>query len=201
MTRSVYGWDYPPGAEHDPMAPYNQVDEGDYGLEDLRAWLRKESTGRWEWEKIDYCYTGKDADISPWGQQGVEVVSCDDGEIECMAYLLKTAVGNDICLNTLEGISDEEYEKAREEYMETAEALVQGCGLSGEWDGDDWILLEKNDFTVPWVLGKDGVPDIEATGKAIIAKGEEVLAPIEKLAVELDKLLEEAAGWAHETNK
>ena len=26
MGRSIFGWDYPPGAEHDPNAPYNQVD-------------------------------------------------------------------------------------------------------------------------------------------------------------------------------
>ena len=24
MSRSVYGWHYPPGAEHDPNAPWNQ---------------------------------------------------------------------------------------------------------------------------------------------------------------------------------
>lgn len=29
MSRSIFGWDYPPGAENDPNAPYNQVDEDD----------------------------------------------------------------------------------------------------------------------------------------------------------------------------
>jgi len=26
MSRNVFGWDYPAGAEHDPNAPWNQVD-------------------------------------------------------------------------------------------------------------------------------------------------------------------------------
>jgi len=26
MSRSVFGWSYPPGAASDPYAPYNQVD-------------------------------------------------------------------------------------------------------------------------------------------------------------------------------
>lgn len=26
MTRNPFGWDYPPGAEHDPNAPWNQPD-------------------------------------------------------------------------------------------------------------------------------------------------------------------------------
>lgn len=28
--RHIFGWDYPPGAEHDPRAPWNQVD--DWGM-------------------------------------------------------------------------------------------------------------------------------------------------------------------------
>lgn len=27
MGRNIFGWDYPPGAEHDPNAPWNQTDE------------------------------------------------------------------------------------------------------------------------------------------------------------------------------
>jgi hypothetical protein len=29
MSRSVFGWSYPPGAANDPYAPYNQVDGPD----------------------------------------------------------------------------------------------------------------------------------------------------------------------------
>ena len=29
MSRSIFGWDYPPGAANDPNAPYNQKDPDD----------------------------------------------------------------------------------------------------------------------------------------------------------------------------
>lgn len=28
MSRSIFGWSYPPGAANDPNAPYNQTDDG-----------------------------------------------------------------------------------------------------------------------------------------------------------------------------
>lgn len=32
MTRNIFGWSYPPGAENDPNAPYNQPDYDDYTI-------------------------------------------------------------------------------------------------------------------------------------------------------------------------
>ena len=44
LGRSVFGWDYPPGTEFDPHAPWNQTDDdhdpeddgGDVGYEEMR---------------------------------------------------------------------------------------------------------------------------------------------------------------------
>ena len=192
---SKFGWSYPPGAADDPMAPYNQVDEGDYGLEDLRAWLNKAGTRRWKWEKIAHCLTGKDADLEPWGQQGIEVQSCDDETVYCTAHFYKVVPGTEITLNTPDDISEECYEKALETYMEEAQEIVMGTTLRGEWDGDDWCFSESIEFTVPWVLGKDGVPNIEETGQKVIYAGVEALKEVEAESLLLDEAISVAAGW------
>ena len=34
MSHSVFGWDYPPGCENDPDAPWNQKDDKEEGDEE-----------------------------------------------------------------------------------------------------------------------------------------------------------------------
>lgn len=39
MTRNPYGWNYPPGAEHDPRAPWNQKENPFEHLEEALSTL------------------------------------------------------------------------------------------------------------------------------------------------------------------
>jgi len=56
MTKNVFGWHYPPGAEHDPNAPWNQVDptESDAFMEmnESMTLERMQDTGGWFLESI-----------------------------------------------------------------------------------------------------------------------------------------------------
>jgi len=151
--------------------------------EDIKAELRKQNDGRWEWEQIDYCFTGKDADLEPWGDQGVEVVRCDDDGVHCCAHIGKTFVGDDVCLNLQPEIEndDEAWEKAREAYLDQAQEIVAGCAVAVE-------------FTVPWENDDDD-PDLDALTKAIIAEAEKALAPLEQDLAGADEALEMLAGW------
>lgn len=197
---SRFGWSYPPGAANDPFAPYNQQEDYTMDCDELRDALKGHDTGRWEWEKIDCTLTGKDADLEPWGDQGIEVVSCDDEGVKCVAHILKTFAGTDVCLNLEPEIAngpDARIHDCHEAYMEQAQEVVAGCDVPGEWDGDDWVMADKVDFAVEWSWADeaDGVPDYEATAAAVVAKATEVLADVEQELVLADQILDRLAGW------
>jgi hypothetical protein len=206
----IFGWSYPPGAENDPFAPYNQ----DYGEEydemkqKIVEALKGFDSGRWDWEKIDCTITWKDADLDSHGQQGIQVIGCDDDKVTCLAHIGKTFVGEDVCLNEPnwlknammhdDPIADRYYEAYREAYLETATDIVCGCVVAGEWDGDDWYMYESVEFSVPWeILHGTGEMDIDynATAAAIVKAAEKALEPLEKELILADEALDVAAGW------
>jgi len=194
---SIFGWSYPPGAAGDPNAPYNQ--DADFGLDcdALRDALVAFDTKRWDWEKIDCCLTGKDADLEPWGQQGIELLSCDDEKIHCAAHILKTWAGVDVCLNLEDDRewSDEDISDAVEAYLEQAQEVVCGCSMPGEWDGDSWVMSDWIEFTVPWVMNGDD-PDYEATAQEVVDDAYEALRGHEESLLRADNILNVLSGWA-----
>ena len=192
----VFGWSYPPGAANDPNAPYNQ--DADWGLdmEELRKALEAHDTGKWDWEKIQCCLTGKDADLEPWGQQGIELVSCDDDKIECIAHIYATEAGTDICLNLEPEIEEDDarMERIHEAYLEQAQEVVCGCSVPGEWDGDSWALGTSEAFSVPWVMDGTDV-DYEETAQRVVDAAKEALRPYEDELVRCSETLNILAGW------
>jgi hypothetical protein len=156
--------------------------------QELRQALKERSTGRWGWDKIDCCFTGKDADLEPWGQQGVELQKVVDGVAYCVAHILAVVAGNEVCLNLPVGISEEDEEKALGVYMDQAQEIVVGCGLGGEWDGDDWVLSEAIYFSVDLEGAEDPVA-------AICDRADVCLQPYETDLVFMNQLLDELAGW------
>ena len=170
--------------------------------EELRQALKPYDTGRWDFDIIDCCFTGKDADLEPWGQQGVEVIGTDDEGAKCRAHIGKIFAGTDACLN-VPVMDDEAYEKYLDRYLDAATAIVEGCGVSVEWDGDSWWVNETVDFTVPWTFtnAEDGIPDMAATAKAVIEKAEKVLEPVENELVLADRMLAQLSGWQDENGE
>ena len=55
--------------------------------EAILAELKERDTGRWRWDRIHCCVTGKDADLEPWGQQGIELVSVNATTVTFYVHL------------------------------------------------------------------------------------------------------------------
>ena len=140
--------------------------------------------------------TSKDADLEPWGQQGIEILSCDDGGVKCIAHIGKTFSGSDVCLNLPEDLERDEDTRyaAVEAYLDQAYEVVCGCGLAGEWSGDDWWLCDNVEFSVDWVMNDD-TPDYAETAKKIVKTALNKLAPLEEELQLADQLLDQLAGW------
>lgn len=176
------------------------LNDEDWGLdyEEVMKHLKEYDSGRWQWSRIHCCTTCKDADLEPYGQQGIELVSVDDDGLHLIAHGGKTEAGLDVCLNLPEEIEndDEAYDKCRDAYLEQAQEIVCGAASAGEWDGDSWYMTFEETFNVPWVLKEDGVtPDYEATVKSALSKFEEVIRPWEDEVVSMSNACNVLAGW------
>lgn len=195
---SRFGWSYPPGAANDPFAPYNQTEDWSMDCEEIETVLRNHDTGRWDWEKITCCLTGKDADLEPWGDQGIELGSCDEDGVNFTVHGYKTFAGDDVCMNTTPEQDEDEgfWEKARGAFLDQAQEVVCGCNSAGEWTGDDWGMTFEEDGFVNWVLKDDDTTvDYEETALAVIKKAEEMLSPWEEEMRLADDIMSALAGW------
>ena len=166
--------------------------------EDIRAELRKQNGKRWDREQIDCTITGKNADLEPWGHQGVEVVRCDDDGVHCKAHIYKFFAGYGVCLNFQPEIEndDEAWEKAREAYLDQANEIVAGCAVAGEWDESDWVMDDSVDFTIPWETDDDDdEPDVARIAQTITTVAQDELIPLEQELTMADEFLEMLAGW------
>jgi hypothetical protein len=140
------------------------------------------------------CLTGKDADLEPHGRQEIIVEEIKGEDIECFAEVVKTFVGSDVALNLPKEIEndEEQYEQARELYLDEAQEIVIGCDVPGEWDGEDWCMVEAVPFRVH--LRESA----EETAKAIVEYAERVLEPLVRELTLADHMLNVLAGWNDE---
>lgn len=169
---------------------------------ELRKELKDRSTGRWEYEVIDCCYSGKDGDLEPSGDQGVSLVECTDTHAILVGHLYASLVGNDVCINfreQQEGESDEEhweaYEKARDSYLSYAQQVVCEIPARVEWDGGDWAVSMDEKFRVGLVFKGDGTFDPEATADAVEEGYDKVVAPLVLELSGVHDTLDQLSGW------
>jgi len=82
----------------------------------IRKAIKRHDTGRRDWDCIDACLTGKDSDLEPWGQQGIEIVDVDQHLVNCVVHIGKTVLGDNVSLDVPPAIatSDAEYCKLRD---------------------------------------------------------------------------------------
>lgn len=169
----------------------------DHGFDALLAEMKKRSTGCWDWEKAHLVFTGKDADLEPWGYQALELTEVTEDTVRFTLHCMSTIVGVDLCLNLPEEVAgdDEKWSAVLDIYLDQAQALVQGAGVGGCWDGDDWVLTLEQQLEAPLMLDEDGHVLVDATVDAM----EEAAQPdIEKWEEEMGyahKLLDNLAGW------
>ena len=165
--------------------------------EELMAVLKGYDSGRWDWDRIDVCLTYKDADLTPWGHQGIEIVHVSEDDVIFTVHGGKTFAGSDVSLNFPDGkdADDEYYFKAIDVWLDQAHLVVQGAGSSGMWTGDDWFMDFEAKTSVEWQFDPDGEMSYELTAKAIVEKAEEVIKPWEAEMVLADKFMNQLSGW------
>jgi hypothetical protein len=126
----------------------------------LLAELKARSSNRWQYDKIDYCWTGKYADLDWHGYQGLHLDFIDDSKVRATVYTGKT-----VC-------PDEEHPEDDEIYCE----IVCGCGYPGEWSGDDWFLTTEEPIEIATVLNPETLQlDAGATADALYDAAQKAL--------------------------
>lgn len=179
-TLKAVGW---MSAESAPLKP---------APDDVIAAVKANGSNRWKWDELTTSYTSKDADLEPYGHQGVSVLGMSGKTIHCTAHIGKTFAGSDVCLNLKDGQDDE---RARELYLEQATEIVCGCGVAGEWDGDSWYMSDS----VPFTVRLRATP--EETAAAIRNGTERALKNLEDELRSADQCLETLAGWRDDKGK
>jgi hypothetical protein len=160
----------------------------------IRQALETRDYGRWDWDQIDCSWTGKDADLEAWGDQGLHLDTITETEAVATVHILKTIAGDDVCLNDPDESTEAEQYKARDLYLELAQEIV--CdSLPGEWDGDSWILSDAQEIRVPLVRLADGSIDSEKTADALIEAGESSCESWEETLASTEKSLNLLSGW------
>ncbi len=188
-------------AHNDYLDPDKHLhgDEHNEVYEALVKKLKERDSGRWQWDEIDCCWTGKYADLDPWGYQGLHLDSVDDDYAYATAHIGKTFVGDDVTLNVPKWVDEEEsletLDKVRDIYMEQAQEVVCGCNVAGEWDGDSWFMSDTAKFKVAIKYNKDGEPQLDDVVDALVTEGEKALADIERELVLADEIMNTLAGW------
>jgi len=169
--------------------------------------LNDKNSGRWDWDKIDNCWTWKDADLEPWGHQGLSlagVTSTHEGvTIKFVVHGAKTFVGHDVCLNLPKHAEEDEkiYEKVLKYYMEHAENNIMCLASSGEWDGDSWYMTYENEIELKFPIQFDEDEDPGKWAEELISAAKEDIKGWSD-EIELgDSYQDELAGWSHEGKK
>lgn len=165
----------------------------------LIAALQKHDSGHWQSSNIHCCLTGKNTDCDNSGQQGVEVCAVRGSVVQCIAHINASFAGCDVSLNVPDDLPEELYEQCQEAYMSAAQGIIEYCGLTGEWTGDDWCLGSDIYFTVPLVLDRHLRVRYSATAKRIIGRADELLVPLERSIAQTHAALDESAGWGEPT--
>lgn len=183
----------------DPDRHLYGVDDDDCYSEVMEI-LKEHDSKRWDYDKIHCCITGKDGDLAPCGQQGIELLGTTSSRTEYKAKLRvhvgKTFAGLDVCLNLPNDISDEEYEQAVDEYLEQAQEVVCSIPGGGYWSGDDWYISDQFDVTVPITLNpEDDTVDKTATWQSICAAYDEAVKDWDNELCTAGNLLDCLAGW------
>lgn len=181
---------------NDYLDPDRFFDREDWGYGEILTALKKHNTGRWKYDYIDCSWTGKDADLEVFGNQGCKILCVDDEHVTVEVLAGKTFVGIDVSLNLPDEAETDEivFNACHEIYMEQAQEVVCGCGSSGEWDGDSWYMTHSGTIKVP-VVAKDGEIDADATALDILKESEKSLKNWEREIAIADDILNVLAGW------
>lgn len=179
--------------DYDPM--FDEPE--DHGFDAILAEVKGRSTGHWGWEKAHLVFTGKDADLEPWGYQALELTEVTEDTVRFTLHCMSTIVGEDVCLNLPEDIAedDEKWGAVREIYLDQAQAVVQGTGVGGYWDGDDWVLTLEQQLEVLLMLDEDGQVLVVAIVDAMEEAAQPVIEKWEEEMGYMHKLLDNIAGW------
>lgn len=181
------------------------ADRWQEGFDGIKAALVEIDTGRWDWDRITCCLTGKNANLEPCGYQGIELIEATRGGVHFVVHGGKTFTGDDMSLNLSEQDNEDEevYERARAAFMEQAQLVIEGTysgygGQGGEWTGVDWFLTFEISSKVQWSRRKDGSIDYARTASRIHDRALQIIKPWEDEMILADKMMSQLAGWIDE---
>jgi hypothetical protein len=163
----------------------------DHGYDALMTALKGWDTGRWDWDGIDCCLTGKYADLDPHGQQGIRIESVTEDKITFTAHIGKTFCGEPHFDISEDEISDEDYEHLREYFLDVAQEIVCDCCVAGDWSGDDWYLYESVEGSIEPFYDNDDEFDAEVNAQDIVMEAGKLLEDIEEAFIRADKQIDE----------
>ena len=164
--------------------------------EAILAELKERDTGRWRWDRIHCCVTGKDADLEPWGQQGIELVSVNATTVTFYVHLGITYAGTDVSLNLPEDLELQEDMKCLDAYLRQAQEVVCSAPGNGSWDGDSWYFSET--ISCRSVVRYKALTtdfDVAATVDAMFDEFNSAVEPWDREAAGVSETLRQLAGW------
>lgn len=167
----------------------------DYGFDAILEEMEIRSTGSWKWDNAHLCFTGKDADLDPTGRQALELMEVTEEKVVFALHTYMTVAGCEAYLNTPPDLSEDDFDAVREIYLEQMYGVICGSGLTGEWDGDDWVLSSRKEYTTPLLLDDEGVPKVAEVVDAMVAAVQEDIAAWEKEAGSISDAGDKLAGW------
>lgn len=179
----------------DPDKYFTEPSEAEIDMDALLIEAAKWDS--WNWHQIHICLTGKHADLDPCGQQGIEIVSCDDEGVLIRVHAGKTIAGLGVSL-AADYDTDEEYQAALEEYLAIATEIICDMGYPGEWTGDDWYIRHSESVKVPWVIASDEAYDYAQTVANCVRAAEVALKEWDAAMLVADDALNAAAGYRTE---
>lgn len=176
----------------------------DYGYDNIRKEMESRSSGRWEWDKAHLVFTGKDADLEPWGQQALELISVDEETVKFKLHYGASIAGDDVCLNLPREIEQDgsnegwkRFDEIRQVYLDAAQEVVcgTGCDFGGYWSGDDWWIDYEVDLSVPVIIDDEGVPKVSEIVDAMEAAAQKDITYWEEELGMAHDILDQVAGW------
>lgn len=160
----------------------------------ILAALKERDSGRWRWDKIDCCMTGKDGDLTDTGQQGIEFRHIHDGKVYFYVHCGITYAADDVSLNLPDGVDSETWNKALNAYLEQAQHVIRSGPGVGEWDGDGWYFSDRLECNAGLVY-HDGVFHLDATMQSIFECFDTSVEGWDREAAGVSLQLNQLAGW------
>lgn len=161
-------------------------------LDQIIEKMHERSTMNSDHSEVDCWLTGKDADLEPWGEQGLQFLHTNiirgKYTVTVRLHLHKTVIGHGVCINNDACTLGE--------YMAQASRLCCGTPYNSEWDTEDWHIFRTKDITIDIPFEQDDwTVDADELWDRIEQETHDTIHDWEVEIGRIDKELNELTGW------